>query len=298
MADLGRQFKRAAVAFARGSKIRREGRAPYLHILRWLSESEEGAIDLRESMNAHREMKGSVGQVVEKGFLADLLADPGKRDMFANVLFYDQDTAVIGAEDPKFVFYLKNLVWRAFSRECGFAGDYFPGRYDFALSFAGANRQLAERIAGSLASREISVFYDFDEQHRILGQNVEEYLSPIYRSEARYVVPLLSREYPKRIWTKFESDQFRERFGRNAVFPIRFVDVESGWFSDESKYGGLMFDPSGNIDDQVEKIVGTLSARLVEDREAAAAASTSNEDILDEPEALDGASDPEVADQL
>ena len=44
MSDLGRQFKEVAVTFARGSKIRREGRAPYLHILRWLSEAEEWSL--------------------------------------------------------------------------------------------------------------------------------------------------------------------------------------------------------------------------------------------------------------
>ncbi|HEY1607395.1 MAG TPA: TIR domain-containing protein [Allosphingosinicella sp.] len=272
MVDLGRQFKRAAVAFARGTKIRREGRAPYLHILKWLSESDDGALDLREAMNAHPDMKGSVGQVVEKGFLKGLLNDPEKKNIFSNVLFYDPDTYVIGIEDPKFFFYLKNLVWRAFTRQCGFAGDYFRGKYDFALSFAGQDRPLVEELAGQLKEREISVFYDFDEQHQILGQNVEEYLSPIYRSEARYVVPFLSREFPKRIWTKFESDQFRERFGENSVFPIRFIDVEGGWFTDEGKHGGLAYDPAQDAVPQVEKIVETLAARLIEDREIAAAA--------------------------
>jgi len=271
MTDLGRQFKKAAVSFARGTKIRREGRAPYLHILRWLSESEEGAIDLRESMNAHREMKGSVGQVVDKGFLSDLLNDPDKKAMFSSILFYDPETAVVGAEDPKFVFYLKNLVWRAFTKQCGFLGDYFAGKYDYALSFAGTDRQVAEKIAGGLNAREVSVFYDFDEQHRILGQNIEDYLSPIYRSEAQYVVPLLSKNYPRRLWTKFESDQFKERFGQRSVFPIRYTDVEGGWFTDEAAYGGLNFEPSKSIDEQVEEIVQILATRLVDDREAAAA---------------------------
>jgi Holliday junction resolvasome RuvABC ATP-dependent DNA helicase subunit len=44
MTDLGRQFKKPTMAFARGTKIRREGRAPYLHILKWLAESDEGAL--------------------------------------------------------------------------------------------------------------------------------------------------------------------------------------------------------------------------------------------------------------
>src|SRR5271165_4602907 len=50
MSDLARQFKEAAVMFARGSKLRREGRAPYLHILRWLAETEEWSLDLSEAV--------------------------------------------------------------------------------------------------------------------------------------------------------------------------------------------------------------------------------------------------------
>jgi hypothetical protein len=74
--------------------------------------------------------------------------------------------------------------------------------------------------AAELAAREISVFYDKNEQHRILANDVEEYLAPIYRSESRFVVVLLSRDYPRKIWTKFESEQFKQRFGDHSVIPI------------------------------------------------------------------------------
>ena len=280
MAELGRQFKKPSTAFARGTKIRREGRAPYLHILRWLAESEEGAIDLREAMNAHPSMKGSVGQVVDKDFLLGLLNDSDKKDMFERILFYDKDTRVIGIEDPKYLFFLKNTVWRAFTRQCGFAGDYFKGKYDFALSFAGSDRRLAELLFEKLSAREVGVFYDFNEQHTILGANVEDYLAPIYRSEARYVVPLLSKSYPQRIWTKFESDNFKDRFGDGSVFPIRYSNVDSGFFSKEQGYGGLSFDPSGSYEEQADSIVAVLAARLAEDRSVADEAVASDEDPL------------------
>jgi hypothetical protein len=85
-------------------------------------------------------------------------------------------------------------------------------------------------LAEILFEREVAVFYDEAEQHRILAQNVEEYLGPIYRRDADYVVPLLSHAYPTRIWTKFESDSFRERFGKNAVIPIRYNSFHSSFF--------------------------------------------------------------------
>ncbi len=89
----------------------------------------------------------------------------------------------------------------------------FDSKYDFALSFAGSDREIAEKIFNGLIENEFAVFYDKNEQHRILAENIEDYLVPIYHSEAKYVVCLLGPDYPKRVWTKFESDQFKERLG-------------------------------------------------------------------------------------
>jgi hypothetical protein len=70
MDDLARQFREAILVFARGSKLRREGRAPYLHILRWLADSDEWSLDLSQSLNLHPDQKASIGQVLDKGHFA------------------------------------------------------------------------------------------------------------------------------------------------------------------------------------------------------------------------------------
>lgn len=270
--DLSRQFKEAAITFARGSRRRKEGRAPYLHILRWLSEGDEWSLDLSEAMAKHTDMKGSISQVIEKGWLHALLNDPEKIDILSPYFHFEQSTGILSVEDPKLMFYLKNIIWRVFTRQVGYRGDYFSARYDFAFSFAGADRELAHKIYENLTGREVSAFYDENEQHRIIAQNVEDYLAPIYRSEAKYVVVLQSPSYPTRIWTKFESDNFRERFGRNEVIPIRFKTVQSGSFSEDAKYGGVPFDPADDVDTQVAYISDVLCNRLIEDRQTGVAA--------------------------
>jgi hypothetical protein len=266
MVDLGRLYKDTMLAFARGSKLRREGRAPYLHILRWLSESNEWSLDLREALKQNTDHKASVGQVLDKGFLASMLEDGDKKSLFEPYFHFEPSTCILSVEDPKVIFYLKNLIWREFTRQVGFPASLFKGKYDFALSFAGPDRDLAKDLYDGLTEREISVFYDENEQHRILATRVEEYLGPIYRRDADYVVALLSKDYPNRIWTKFESGIFRERFGQNAVVPIRFRDTQPGFFSEEAEYGGLSFDPNGERGAQVESIIETLSQRLLVDR--------------------------------
>ena len=265
MVELGRQFMTTAIEFARGSKIRREGRAPYLHILKWLSESEDWSLDLEEAKRAHPELKGSIGQVLEKGHLATLLRE--KSATLDPHFHYEPSTRVLSVEDPKLIFFLRNLVWRQFSNSVGFKANYFKGDYDIALSFAGPDRSVAQRLFEILAEREVSVFYDHNEQHRIIARDIEAYLAPIYRSAADYVVALLSTSYPTRIWTKFESDQFKARFGSETVIAIRYTDVKPGFFSNDQSHGGLSFDPLKDHEIQLQEIAETICRRLQEDRQ-------------------------------
>lgn len=267
MVDLARIFKTSAVTFAQGSKLRREGRAPYLHILKWLSESDEWSLDLKEAMARHPAHKQSVGQVLEKGFLSALLEDSDKKEILS-YFHYEKSTFILSVEDPRLIFYLKNIVWRTFTRQVGYQADYFNGRYDIALSFAGNDRQYAQELFTRLQEREVSVFYDENEQHNILATDVESYLAPIYRLETRYVVAFLSEHYPTRIWTKIESDAFRERFGE-GVISIRYRDTRPGFFSEEQKYGSLSFDATGDTSSQLDYIADTICKRLVEDKQRA-----------------------------
>ena len=266
MLDLDRQFSSVCIDFARGSKLRREGRAPYLHILKWLSEADDWSLNIKETLAFHSDMKGSVGQVVDKGYLSSLLTD---NEQLQNYFHFDTSTQILAVEDTKLMFYLKNIIWRVFAKKVGYTSHFkFKCKYDFALSFAGEDRSVAEMIFKELASREVSCFYDENEQYRILSQDVEDYLGPIYRSDADYILVLQSVSYPTKIWTKFESDNFKERFGSNAVIPIRYKNAQSGFFSGDANYGGLSFNPEDDLETQVVRISEVLSKRLIDDRSA------------------------------
>lgn len=261
MDRLSAAFLQIATSFAAGTKLRREGRAPYLHILRWLAEANEWSIDLEREAARHPTLKGSVKQVVDKGHLATVLENDPE---IGKVLHFDAETSVLGAEDPQFVFFIRNLAWRKFAERVGYLNIDFEAKYDFALSFAGTDRELAEGLFEALSARELAVFYDKNEQARILAENVEDYLGPIYRSEATYVVPLLGSEFPKRIWTKFESDQFRARFGENSVIPIWFSDVEPGAFDEDRKVGGTTFRVDADFDSEIDRIADLLAEKMRE----------------------------------
>jgi hypothetical protein len=261
--ELGRAFFEPARNLATGPRLRREGRAPYLHMLNWLANSEDWSLQLDQALAQHPEHRGSVGQVIDKGYLEDFLR---KNKDLEDVVHYDTATRTLSIEDPKFLYFLRNLIWNKFARQVGFLATDFKAKYDFALSFAGADRPIAESLADELMEAEAAVFYDKNEQHRILAENVEDYLAPIYRSEAQFVVTLLGPEYPKRIWTKFESDQFKQRFGAGSVIPIWFSDAALGMFDETRRVGGITFDRARDIADQISEISKILLRKLGETR--------------------------------
>lgn len=261
MENLGTRFMPPAREFAKGTKLRREGRAPYLHMLKWLAEANEWSIQLDRELAMHPELKGSVGQVVEKGYLSDLLRG---NDRLRQLFHFDSGNRVLAVEDPQFVFFIRNILWNKFAEQVGFINQSFESRYDFALSFAGPDRSVAESLFARLQEREFEVFYDKNEAHRILAVDIEDYLGPIYRTEARYVICLLGPDYPKRVWTKFESEQFRKRFGDQSVVPVWFTTAPPGVFDESARVGGYTFDPDGDVEHQLAELAEMLTRKMGE----------------------------------
>lgn len=244
-----RRFGETLRKFARGTKFRPSGHAPYLILLKWLADAPQWDIALRDELPKHPEHRGSVGQVVEKGYLTALARD----EEIAKIIHYDETGRILSVEDPHLIFYLRNLDWRNFAREVGFTHIEITDPYDFALSFAGEDRPYAERLAVHLEDLGFVVFYDFNEQHRIVARDLEAFLGPIYESAATLVVAVLGPQYGERRWTRFESDQFKARFDDGRVIPIWSAQAPPTAFDRTRDIGGLFYDPAGDIDEQARK---------------------------------------------
>lgn len=262
---LSRNFKDRTLYFSRGTKLKREGRAPYLHLLFWLSKSTEWNISIDEALVRHPELKGSVVQIVDKGYLERLIEGS---DELRAVLHFDSTNKLLSVEDPQYVYYLRNISWSKFAKEAGFMTMEFPCPYDFALSFAGSNRSVAEAIFKALSEMEFEVFYDLNEQHRLLAEDIEDYLRPIYMSDAQYVIVLLGPDYPKRVWTRFESQNFRDRFKENAVIPMWFDTVPEGTFDDTNRVGGFLYKTEEDLSKQVHDFSELCRNKIAEVRRA------------------------------
>jgi hypothetical protein len=245
-----RRFGEAVRKFARGTKFRPSGRAPYLLLLKWLAESQRWDIALRDEIPKHPEHRASVSQIVEKGYLATLV----ESEDIAKIVHYDEPGRVLSVEDPHLIFYLRNLDWRSFAKEVGFTKLEIEDPYDFALSFAGEDRAFAERLAVHLEDSGFVVFYDLNEQHRIVARDLEEFLGPIYESGATLVIAILGPQYGERRWTRFESDQFKDGFSEGRVIPIWSNAAPSSAFDRTREIGGLKYDPAEDIDEQARAL--------------------------------------------
>jgi hypothetical protein len=252
-----RRFGELSRKFARGPRFRPSGRANYLLLLKWLAESERWDIAVRDEIARHPEHRRSVGQVVDKGWLAGHAA----ADDIAAVLQYDSDGKVLSVEDPQFVFYLRNLDWRAFPREVGFENVELEHEYDFALSFAGEDRGLADALNEQLEADDYVVFYDLNEQARILGEDVEVFLAPIYASDSRFVVAILGRAYGEKRWTIFESEQFKKRFDDGHVIPIWDKDALPTAFDETRNIGYLTFDSAADPHDEATRLARVIKEK-------------------------------------
>jgi hypothetical protein len=143
METLSRRFMNAAMKFAAGPRLRRGGRAPYLHILKWLGEANEWSISLDREIAMHSEQRGSAGQVVEKGYLDAFLKENEKE--FASILHFQPATHILTVEDPQFVSFLRNLSWNKLAERVGYLNKDVDSQ--LATISALLTKKLSEKIS-------------------------------------------------------------------------------------------------------------------------------------------------------
>ena len=252
------RFGETVRGFARGTKFRPGGRAPYMHVLKWLSEADSFSISIPEQMQLHSKEKQSVGVVLERGYLQSLCDGQD----IARLIHFDHDTRVLSVEDPMLVFYLRNITWSEFVKEVGFTKVDYEQVYDIALSFAGEDRVYAEYLRDALEDLGHAVFYDLASQHRLLGEDVEAFLKPIYESNSRYVVAIIGPQYGRKRWTLLEESAYKNRYKNGDVIPIWSNSVSPTPSDPVRSLGGLNFDEAKDFLEQAKNHAQNISMKL------------------------------------
>lgn len=100
--------------------------------------------------------------------------------------------------------------------------------FDFAISYAGEDRAIAEGLANLLHARGFRVFYaDWAKAH-LLGEDFRHEAPWIFGAGTEFFVPLVSRHYAEKDWPQFEwAVAVREKRRRRTAFilPVRLDDT-------------------------------------------------------------------------
>ena len=102
--------------------------------------------------------------------------------------------------------------------------------FDVAISFAGTERQFAEKLAILLKEAGFSVFYDEFYPEYLWGKNLVDTFDEIFRKRARYCVIFISKDYKERVWTNHERQSAQARAlnekGKEYILPIKVDATE------------------------------------------------------------------------
>lgn len=103
----------------------------------------------------------------------------------------------------------------------------FP-RFDFAVSFAGEDRGIAELLVGKLCAGGAEVFYDRHYTPLLLGKKADDVIQCVYAKNTRFFVALISRHYvcrhfPTREFLAAKDEEARRPEG--FILPLRLDDT-------------------------------------------------------------------------
>ena len=100
--------------------------------------------------------------------------------------------------------------------------------FDFAISYAGEEYGIAKDLYKLLLEKEAKVFFSENEKDYLLGKSLASELPYIFGPQTKFVVPIISKHYILKHWTKYEfniAKKEEKKRGFEFILPIRLDDV-------------------------------------------------------------------------
>jgi hypothetical protein len=111
--------------------------------------------------------------------------------------------------------------------ENGIYKDFMDFKYDFAISYAGEDRKIADGIYKTLKEldRECKIFYAPYKINEIIGNNGETFFENAFKS-SKILIVIFSENYKRKEWTRYEWDIIRKINLENRFVPIKIDNVD------------------------------------------------------------------------
>jgi hypothetical protein len=101
--------------------------------------------------------------------------------------------------------------------------------YDFAISFAGNDRSIAERLFSLLNAGGAVAFIDSQFRAKLLGRPLDKDFAWVFGPGTKFFIPIVSRSYAERSWPKYEWDvaisEAKKRDPKEFILPLRLDDT-------------------------------------------------------------------------
>jgi len=91
---------------------------------------------------------------------------------------------------------------------------------DFAISYAGEDKEIVDGVIKYLLEMGFTIFYAPLEKYKLIGRDGEKVFEEIF-SRAKQVIVFISENYRRKPWPRFEWDTILERDEENKYIPIR-----------------------------------------------------------------------------
>jgi len=137
-----------------------------------------------------------------------------------------------------------------------------PNRFEHevAISYAGEDGKIANKIAQSLRDKGIPVFYDKFSQTELWGKQLSSWFKKTYGKSSRFVLVLVSHHYSVKDWADFEFSVARaeeKRRKREFILPVRIDDTKLSGLPSDKVYLDLR---KVGLDEVVECLVQKVKA--------------------------------------
>ena len=99
--------------------------------------------------------------------------------------------------------------------------------YDFAISYAGEEEGIAKGIFQSIKEKhgDYSIFFAPEVKAKLIGQDGEEFFENLF-TYSKQVIVILSENYKRKEWARYEWDIIKKRSQENRCIPIKIGDVK------------------------------------------------------------------------
>lgn len=184
------------------------------------------------------------------------LKDVIKDKKLDDTLYFNENAECISIEDPSFRLYLNIIDTNEIEKAVKVRKTTYP--WDVALSFAGEDREIVKRFTELVNANGYTVFYDFDLQYQLWGENLRRKLSEVYKYEAQYMVIFLSKDYPEKDWTQFEFEIGKEASGKRTgtyLLPLIINDTHIVGLSRDIGYFDLR---TNTIENAVQALIDKI----------------------------------------